>query len=226
MLTFDPSDVRSTSRSARLAIGFAESPSDWIEAKAEFADGRLSIHGHAVMEDWETPYMRRLAGIVARRGGTVLEVGFGMGISARHVQREFVGRHIVIEANRDVFRCLEEFAQRAPGLVVPVFGFWQDVLPTIEDESVDGILFDTYPLNDQEVHCNHFPFFEHANRILKQGGVLTYYSDEISDFSPAHRTSLLTAGFTDIKHEVCPVRPPDTCVYWHSQTIIAPIVTK
>ncbi len=226
MLTFDPSDVRSASHNARLAIGFAESPSEWIDATAEFSEGRLSIHGHPVMEDWETPYMKRLAGIVATRGETVLEVGFGMGISAQHVQQGSVGRHIVIEANRDVFRCLEEFAQRAPGLVVPVFGFWQDVLPTIENESVDGILFDTYPLKDEEVHCNHFPFFEHAHRILKKGGVLTYYSDEISGFSTAHRMSLLDAGFTDIKHEICRVRPPDTCVYWHSQTIIAPIITK
>ncbi|MFQ5703607.1 MAG: class I SAM-dependent methyltransferase [Gemmatimonadales bacterium] len=226
MRVFEPTDVRHASHSARLEIGFAHAASGWANAKAEFSDGTLSICGHPVMEDWEAPYMRRLGEIASSNGGVVLEVGFGMGIAATFIQSHGVRKHIVVEANRDVFRCLEEFATRYRKSVIPLFGFWQDVMPSIADESVDGILFDTYPLNENEVHCNHYPFFEHAYRVLKKGGVLTYYSDEISDFSHAHRNLLRDAGFEDIAHELCRVSPPQTCVYWHGDTIVAPIITK
>lgn len=209
-----------------MSIGFAQAASDWVNARAEFSAGKLSICGHPVMQDWEEPYMRKLAGIASSNGGVVLEVGFGMGLSATFIQRYGVQKHMVVEANLDVFRCLEEFAAGSRGSVIPMFGFWQDVMPDLADESMDGILFDTYPLNENEIHCNHYPFFEHAYRVLKTGGVLTYYSDEISDFSPAHRNLLRNVGFESIECEPCHVSPPATCVYWHSDTIIAPILTK
>lgn len=177
------------------------------------------------MEDWEETYMAVLAQIAAGRGGAVLEVGFGMGISARHIHAHPVDRHIVIEANRDVFSRLKDFARKKRN-VTPLLGFWEDVTPLLPSASFDGILFDTYPLSEAEIHENHFSFFREAYRLLKREGILTYYSDETDAFSPRHLAALTDAGFTRITGTPCAVMPPPDCAYWKASTLLAPQVRK
>jgi len=223
---FPPGDVRYCTHGARLGIGFAADISSWWDAHAEYENGKLKILGHPVMEAWEAPYMRRLAEIATAKGGAILEVGFGLGISSRFVQDCQPAKHVIIEANVEVYDGLEAFAASAAQYVQPVLGFWQDVLPNFADASFDGILFDTYPLEEDEIHQNHYPFFAHAHRVLKPGGVFTYYSDEIDEISLEHLVRLQEAGFDQVDFEVCEVDPPADCEYWSSSTIVAPIVVR
>lgn len=218
-------DIRDTTRDTRLSIGFEEKE-QWKEAPAFFDEHTLTIEGHPVMEDWEDGYMQELARIAGSEGGRVLEVGFGMGISAGYLQQEAIREHVILEANHEVFERLEEFARSAQTPVVALEGFWEDLTGGLASKSFDGILFDTYPLTPEDIHANHFPFFAEAYRLLRPGGVLTYYSDEIDSFSPAHRAMLEAAGFENIEHTVCAVTPPADCQYWKSRTILAPIVRK
>jgi guanidinoacetate N-methyltransferase len=215
-------DVRDLTRDIRIDIGFPEREA-WRHAPAYFDEHTLMIEGHPVMEDWEDGYMHVLADIAASQGGTVLEVGFGMGISARHIQSRGVDKHLIIEANEEVYAQLEMFAQDHPS-VVPLLGFWEEVVETLPSDSVDGILFDTYPLAEEDIHRNHFPFFTEAARLLKPDGVLTYYSDEIDSYSDAHLAALRAAGFSRIDQSLCRVSPPSDCEYWKSRTLLAPIV--
>ena len=219
-------DVRRITFESRVKIGF--SPEDsWRDAEATFDAHTLTIQGHPVMEDWDDTYMQELALIASMRKGAVLEVGYGMGISARYIQKNNPERHIIIEANRSVFERLCAATRKTTTTVEPLFGFWQDVTKeVIPDGSLSGILFDTYPMHKEEIHQNHFSFFTEAYRMLKLGGVLTYYSDEIKDFSPAHMKLLMDAGFTHIDKKICKVSPPKGCLYWKSNTIVAPIITK
>lgn len=219
-------DIRSVTHQSRCNIGFLPDFQMWRDAPALFTDDELVIQGHPVMERWEDEYMKELAVIATSNGGTVLEVGFGMGISAGYIQSQKIDAHIIIEANEAVFATLTDFAKNSNQPVKPLLGFWQDVTKSLPDQSITGILFDTYPLTEEEIHQNHFTFFEEAYRLLRPGGILTYYSDEIDDFSQPHLDKLQAAGFKNIEKKICSVSPPESCQYWKSNTILAPIIIK
>lgn len=221
------SNVDTHTRDSRLSALKSATPEEWKNAPAVEKDGKLSILGQPVMEDWEDGYMKDLAEIATRNKGVVLELGFGMGISANYIQEHEIEKHIIVEANADVFKRLVEFAKTSPYKVEPLFGLWEEVIPTLPDSCLDGILFDTYPIEwDNSSLPPFYPFFKDAHRLLRKQGILTYYSNEAEDFSPAHLEALHTAGFTDIQKEICSVNPPEDCLYWNEKTIISPIVRK
>jgi guanidinoacetate N-methyltransferase len=226
---YDMSEKLNTLNS-RLDIGFPAEIEEWKNGAAMYDEHSLKINGHPVMEDWELGYMKDLAEIATTHPGQILEVGYGMGLSARAIQSRKPNLHIIIDCNADVIkRAEEDLGDLVDSSKVQLLeGFWQDVTPSLADESLDGILFDTYPLKKEEIHKNHFWFFEEAHRLLKPGGILTYYSDEVTEFSPEHMAKLEEAGFNpeNIRLKVCTVKPPEDCEYWQHNTIVAPIVTK
>jgi guanidinoacetate N-methyltransferase len=217
---------RDYKQSDKQAIHYT--PEQWKTAKAKFAAHDLRILDEPVMEDWEKPYMKALAEIATMNGGTVLEVGFGMGISARFIQQHQIGSHIIIEANHDVAIAARVWAKKCPIKTVVLEGLWQEVIGQIKDASLDGLLFDTYPLTEKELYQNHFSFFPFAFTKLKNDGVFTYYSDETKWFSEMHLRRLKEAGFNDeqINGKFIQVSPPENCEYWKAKTILAPIVRK
>jgi guanidinoacetate N-methyltransferase len=147
---------------------------EWVEQSADYVEDRLDIDGHPVMQAWETNYMGELAKIATSKGGRVLEVGFGMAISATAVQQFPIDEHIIMEANAGVFKKLEGFKEKYPNVTPMGPALWQDSVGKIEDNSIDGILYDTYPLNKEEQHVHQFDFLKEAYRMLKPGGIITY----------------------------------------------------
>lgn len=185
--------------------------------------------------------MNKLAEIATSRSGRVMEVGFGLGISASAIQKHSINEHIILEANSDVFKSLQFFQKRAHQKVTVVGPeLWQNSLPTIEDQSIDGTLYDTYPLVKEEQHTHQFDFIKAAYPKLKSGGVLTYcnltslgvlrsqYSSWKELFQDTQLPYLLECGFSreDISFETFPVTPDKECEYYQVDTALVPICIK
>lgn len=220
-------DVFQETVKSRVEIGFTNLEKKWNSAEAIYtSEGNLEILGHPVMQPWETHYMGMLAEIATKNGGRILEVGFGLGISASKIQTYDIDSHVILEANGNIFSQAIEFSNNSTYKTTLIYGFWQDCIKYLESSSFDGILFDTYPLTENEIHSNHFPFFVEAYRILKKGGVFTYYSDEPFELSDHHILALQEAGFNDINYSICEVNPPVDCEYWKHKSIVAPIIKK
>ena len=58
---------------------------DWRCQSVVLTDNELLIGGKQVMQAWERPLMEVLAREVTASHGDILEVGYGMGISARAI---------------------------------------------------------------------------------------------------------------------------------------------
>lgn len=206
-----------------------QSHQSWKETQPEYTEKSLLIKSYQVMQRWEDGYMKSLAAIATSRGGNVLEVGFGMGISAGYIQKsKKINIHTVIECHPAVIGFAKKmFANELQsGRMRLLEGFWEDVTPNLPDKSFDGILFDSCPLDSGVEFFQFFPFFEEAYRLLKDDGIFTYFSDEATEISEEHIRELKGAGFTNIKFKICKVHPPKSCEYWKHNTIISPIIKK
>lgn len=201
----------------------------WKETEPVYTEKSLLIKAYQVMQRWEDNYMKSLAAIATSRGGKILEVGFGMGISAGYIQKSpKITSHTVVECHPGVIAFAKDTFKKslATGRMKLKPGFWEDVTPKMKDKSFDGIFFDSCPLDSGVEFFQFFPFFQEAFRLLKDDGVFTYFSDEATEISAVHKKELTSAGFRNIAFKICKVNPPRTCEYWKHKTIVSPIIKK
>jgi hypothetical protein len=60
----------------------------------------------------------------------------------------------------------------------------------------------TYEISQLEELDFNYSFIFEAHRLLKKGGILTYYSDEAEMFRPIHLEKIREAGFTEIEYKL------------------------
>lgn len=206
----------------------------WEASGAGYGEAELVIQGQQVMQAWERPLMRRLAQGAARAHGDVLEVGFGMGISATFLQEEGVRSYTIVECNDEVISFFERWRTGYPGRDIRLLrGRWQDVVDRMG--SYDGILFDTYPLSQEEYLRNEVggtaythagEFFPVAAARLRPGGVFTYFSCEIDTLSRGHQRELLRHFGSFSVSVVRGLQPPADCQYWWADSMAVVEATR
>lgn len=106
-------------------------------------DGSLQV-----MMEWEKPYMEACIDALTPKGD-VLEIGFGLGYSATHIQKYHPKSHTIIECDPTVIQKAQEWAKNYSNIHI-IEGYWQDQLKNLG--LFDEIFFDDYtPLNAEEV---------------------------------------------------------------------------
>ena len=208
----------------RRTFDFPRNPDEFRRMEAVYTEDSLVIGGWEVMEEWERPLMRSLAREVTRAHGDVLEVGFGMGISAAYVLEFGCRSYTVIEPHPAVVERARAWAAEQPIPVHVVEGFWQDAVHALDD--FDAILFDTFPLTRKEAGKNHVPFVPVAAAHLRPKGVFTYYSDAAETLGADH-LKLLLDHFDEVRiFKVTGLEPPGGSQYWSGETMLVPVCTK
>lgn len=169
-----------------------------------------------VMMDWEAPIMERMAAEVCHNRGDVLEVGFGMGISAGFIQSHQPRSHTVIECHPQILERLRKHAGKTPGMNV-IHGMWQDVIGTLGDRAFDGILWDTFggvdSFSNRDLFRQFFPFVKSS---LRPQGRFTFWNpmpDPIATWD---------YGLEGVTWTSFPVDPPPNA-YFEFQTYCMPL---
>lgn len=143
---------------------------EWKEKKLNHYDNKILYDEkdeHYVMGDWEDPVMKAHAEITCRNGGHILEVGFGMGISANYIQEQDIESHTIIELNDEIYEKAVEWAKDKPNTEI-ISGDWK----CLElNKTFDAIFFDAHVIDPMIMD---FPI--DILKYCKVGTILTFFN--------------------------------------------------
>tara|TARA_R100000935_G_C2722422_1_gene118517 strand:+ start:60 stop:614 length:555 start_codon:yes stop_codon:yes gene_type:complete len=120
-----------------------------------------------VMMDWEDTIMAASAEYICSNGGDILEIGFGMGISANYIQSYTINSHTIIENHPAMIIKANAWAADKPNVTI-IEGSWLGVKNTLS--TYDGLFMDTY--GDEDA----FVFGDHIASLMKSGGKATWWN--------------------------------------------------
>ena len=147
--------------------------SDKITSKMdEFGDEEVII-----MMNWEHPAMSASAAYVTEGGGDILEIGFGMGISAGYIQSHSVSSHTIIEPHPQMVEKAVEWSNGKSNVTI-ISQSWADVTGSLG--TYDGIFYDTR--FDDKGNL----FSSSLSELIKTGtklSVFNSYSTETNDYN-------------------------------------------
>ena len=138
--------------------------SDKITVKLEEFDN-MEI---PVMMDWEHPLMSASAAYVTENGGDILEIGFGMGISAGYIQSHSIDSHTIVENHPDIIPKAVEWASNKSNVTI-VSQSWYDVKDSLG--VFDGVFYDTFE------DMNYRNFSSSLSTWTKSGTKLTFWNN-------------------------------------------------
>ena len=144
----------------------------YIDETLVFEDNKIYYTNEGitfeVMMDWEDDIMKASADYVCENGGDILEIGFGMGISANYIQANNINSHTIIENHPQVIEKLKVWAQDKSNVII-IEGDWYDVKDSLS--IYDGLFYDTWADKNVNSFTTVFP------TLMKSGGKATWWNN-------------------------------------------------
>lgn len=175
---------------------------DYKTADIKIRQSKLIIKNNCVMVGTEFDMMKVQAKIVGQHGGHILEAGFGLGCSAIHIDSYVnVKEHTIVEINDNVYKNLLEYKNKSNVKINTINEDFEHWIKNEKDNSYDGVFFDTAPsledieyLKENDI-SNIQKVFKDIYRVLKPGGVYTFYDDASNERLEKNINLLLKVGF-------------------------------
>ena len=157
-----------------------------------------------VMMNWEDSLMSASAAYVCKGGGDILEIGFGMGISAGYMHSHSISSHTIIENHPEVIPKAQAWASGKSNVTI-ITGSWYDVKDSLS--TYDGVFYDTFG-DDDMIH-----FSASLSSLVKKGGVATWWNnlEEENNFY----------NIPNVTYQQYSVDPP-TNMYFNNKTYYLP----
>jgi hypothetical protein len=139
--------------------------------------------------EWEKPYLEALIDAL-RPSGEVLEVGFGLGYAAAHIQTYAPKKHTIIEQKPAIAQQAIQWAKNHPGVSV-IEDTWQNALANLS--VFDAIFFNASSLENigEVVKCREMgnnalhrekELFSMINKQLPQLTTIRYSDEDLHEF--------------------------------------------
>ena len=125
-----------------------------------------------IMMSWESPIMEKSAEYVCQSKGDILEIGFGMGISANYIQSHSISSHTIIEPHPQMVQKAVEWSNGKSNITI-ISQSWADVTGSLG--TYDGIFYDT-SFDDR-----HNLFSSSLSGLTKSGTKLSVFNSVSSE---------------------------------------------
>jgi predicted methyltransferase len=140
----------------------------------------IVFRGHTVMSRAEQPYLKALINLLAKKQiESVLEVGYGLGITAELIQETLrPAAHHIVEVEQSILNDCRQFCDRYTGASAIAGNYEEAVYP----QKYDLLFFDPYDyelalnrVNERESYTREFnQEVTLAQRVLRRGGYLCH----------------------------------------------------
>ena len=152
-----------------------------------------------VMMGWEDVIMKKSADYICQNGGDILEIGFGMGISANYIQANSINSHTIVENHPQIIEKAKAWAADKPNVTI-IENDWHSVKDSLS--TYDGIFYDTF--GDQ----NMDKFKDSLANLANAGCKVTWWNSIAGESN--------YYNINNVTYEAIEVSPPLNCYFNHT----------
>lgn len=167
----------------------------YLNNPVEFKDDKLisSVVDFPIMGEHETLIMKESANVVCQTGGSILNVGFGLGIIDSFIRDLEPKQHSIVEVHPGVIKKAVEMGFDKTSTLY--LADWRDLIEDWNRSGImfDGIYFDTINLDWERPEWDDFARV--VDSILAPGGVFSFFNNTAVRFSKEIWSILQDLGY-------------------------------